>query len=78
MAAIAIAAALAVLEIGLRVADPFHAGEAIDREVFARAVLVRDSAGFLRLRKGTTAHLLGQEVTISEQGFRNAPVVTPK
>ncbi len=78
MAAIAIAAALAVLEIGLRVADPFHAGEAIDREVFARAVLVRDSAGFLRLRKGTTAHLLGHEVTISEQGFRNAPVVTPK
>jgi lysophospholipase L1-like esterase len=78
MAALAVITALGTLELGLRLADPFHAGEAVDREDFARTVLLRDSAGTLRLRKDTTAHLLGEEVTISTQGFRNPPVTTPK
>lgn len=78
LAALAVVVALATLEIGLRVVDPFHAGEAIDREAFARAVLVRDEAGTLRLQKGAEASLLGQQVEISAQGFRSPIVVSPK
>lgn len=70
--------ALLSLELALRVLDPFHAAEAIDRERFARSVLVRDDAGTLRLRRGATASLLGEDVQISEQGFRNRPVAVPK
>ena len=78
MAACAVTFALVFLELALRVLDPFHAGEAIDRETFARAILVRDDAGTLRLQRGATASLLGQEVAVSDQGFRNPPVKVPK
>jgi lysophospholipase L1-like esterase len=78
LAALAVVTALATLEMGLRILDPFHTAEAIDREVFARAVLARDEAGTLRLQQGASASLLGEEVEISAQGFRNPIVEIPK
>jgi lysophospholipase L1-like esterase len=69
---------LLLAELALRVFDPFHSGELLERERFAAAVLSRDEAGTLRLRPGARARLLGNDVAIGAQGWRNPPVLLPK
>ncbi len=72
-----LAAPLVALELGLRVFDPFHFGEILEREQLAEAILERRE-GILQLRPGARSWYLGHEVVISAQGMRNPEVEMTK
>ncbi len=63
----------ALIEITLRVVDPAHTAETIEREHFTEAILERGSGGALALRKGAAGTLLGHRAEIGAQGFRTPP-----
>lgn len=68
----------AVAELGLRILDPAHTAEVIERERFADAVLERGGNGALALKPGAVGTLFGHEARIGAHGFRTPPVATPK
>jgi lysophospholipase L1-like esterase len=68
---------LALLEVGLRLVDPFSFAEVVERERFGDAVLWRDG-DVLRLRPGARGAYLGHEAVINADGLRNPDVPRPK
>lgn len=72
--AVGITVALLLLEGALRLIDPFHYGETIEREHYAAALLERGDDGRLRLRPGAQASYLGHEVLVNGHGLRTPPV----
>ncbi len=68
-----------LLEIGLRILDPVHTGELLERERFAADVLTRDPAdGSLALKPGSEGVLFGHRHQTGEHGFRGAPFPSVK
>lgn len=69
---------IALVEVALRVFDPMHTAEAVDRERFAAAVLVHGEGGDFALRPGAVGALFGHEARIGPHGFRTPPIAEPK
>ncbi len=73
--------AVLVVEVLLRIVDPFSTGELIARQEFERTILEPhpspDIAGNI-LRAGVSTEFLGHEVVLSDQRMRNAAVRADK
>ena len=68
----------ALIETALRIVDPMHTAEVLDRERFSAAVLERGDRGALTLKPGAVGTLFGNEARIGAHGFRTPPVAEPK
>ena len=68
-----------IVELGLRLVDPFGENATIERAEMSRAILERDPAfpGSLRLVPGARGTYMGHEVAVNSQGFRG-PETAPK
>lgn len=76
--AVGLALPLVLAEAVLRILDPAHSAEAIDRERFSAAILERGANGALALRPDTRATLFGQIAEIGAHGLRNPIIEEPK
>ncbi|MBK8980347.1 MAG: SGNH/GDSL hydrolase family protein [Planctomycetes bacterium] len=80
LAAFGVLLAAGVLELALRVIDPFHDAEVAERERFAAQVLQRPGDGRLALIPGSRGSLFGHLHVIGSSGFRTpdfAPAPAP-
>lgn len=73
-------AALLLAEVGLRVVDPFHTGEVLEREAFQRAILEPHPTlpAHAVLRAGAKSSFLGHPVEINEDRLRGPRVARDK
>jgi lysophospholipase L1-like esterase len=76
--ALACVAAVAALELFLRVVDPWHYGVLEAREDFSAQILMRGRDGVLRSKPGSRGEYLGTVVVIGAHGLRNPEVAVPK